>query len=111
MKGKRNSQTGIGTLYLFWLTRTEDFQDFQDITSKLNKCKAQTFRKKNSAKIQHSEGYKRRSPRKKLVVREVNRKKHPERKASLIIWRCICYDGIETVTAVEGNINCAIKIE
>ena len=35
----------------------------------------------------------------------------PERKASLIIWGCICYDGIETVTAVEDNINCAIKIQ
>ena len=69
------------------------------------------WEKKNSAKIQHSEGYKRRSPRKKLVAREVNRKKRPERKASLIIWGCICYDGIETVTAVEGNINCAIKIQ
>ena len=32
------------------------------------------------------------------MSREVNRKKRPER---LMIWGCICYDGIETVTAVH----------
>ena len=41
----------------------------------------------------------------------MNRKKRPERKTSLMFWGCICYDGIETVTAVEGNINCAINIQ
>ena len=30
-----------------------------------------------------------------------------ERKISLMIWGCICYDGVGTLTAVEGNINAA----
>ena len=30
-----------------------------------------------------------------------------ERKISLMIWGCICYDGVGTLTAVEGNINSA----
>ena len=30
-----------------------------------------------------------------------------ERKISFMIWGCICYDGVETLTAVEGNINSA----
>ena len=34
-----------------------------------------------------------------------------ERKISLIIWGCICYDGVETLTAVEGNINSAMYID
>ena len=28
-----------------------------------------------------------------------------ERKISLLIWGCICYDGVSPLTAVEGNIN------
>ena len=28
-----------------------------------------------------------------------------ERKISLMIWGCICYDGVGTLTAVEGNNN------
>ena len=111
----------------------------------------------------HSEGYKRRLAKKKMVVREVNRKKRVkwckqrrsrtvdnywkkvifsgesqivlgtnnrvyiwrkddekynphldcsrcERKISLMIWGCI-YDGVGTLTAVEGNINSAKYIE
>jgi len=109
VKGKRISQTEIGTLYLFWLNRTEDLT-FRTLHRNLIGAKHKLLGKKNCAKGQHSEGYKRRSPRKKLVVREVNRKKRPERKISLVIWGCICYDSIETVIAVEGNINSAIKV-
>ena len=29
----------------------------------------------------------------------------------MIIWGCICYDGVETLTAVEGNINSAMYID
>ena len=111
----------------------------------------------------HSEGYKRRLAKKRMVVREVNRKKRvkwckqrrsqtvdnywkkvifsdesqivlgtnnrvyivrkddekynphlvcsrSERKLSLMIWGCI-YDGVGTLTAVEGNINSAKYIE
>ena len=34
-----------------------------------------------------------------------------ERKISLVIWRCICYDGVGTLTADEGNINSAKYID
>ena len=36
---------------------------------------------------------------------------HSERKISLMIWGCICYDGVGTLTAVEGNINSAKYID
>ena len=37
----------------------------------------------------------------------------PERKISLslMIWGCICYDGVGTLTAVEGNISSAKYID
>ena len=34
-----------------------------------------------------------------------------EDKFNLIIWGCICYDGVGTLTAVEGNINSAKYID
>ena len=34
-----------------------------------------------------------------------------ERKISLMIWGSICYDGVGTLTAVEGNINSAKYID
>ena len=34
-----------------------------------------------------------------------------ERKISLMIWGCTCYDGVGTLTAVEGNINSAKYID
>ena len=34
-----------------------------------------------------------------------------ERKISLMIWGCICYDGVGTPTTVEGNINSAKYID
>ena len=34
-----------------------------------------------------------------------------ERKISLMIWGCICYNGVGTQTAVEGNINSARYID
>ena len=34
-----------------------------------------------------------------------------ERKISLMIWGCIFYDGVGTLTAVEGNINAAKCID
>ena len=32
-----------------------------------------------------------------------------EQKISLMIWECICYDGVGTLTAVEGNINSMVS--
>ena len=34
-----------------------------------------------------------------------------ERKTRLMIWGCICYDGVGTLTAVEGNIKSAKYID
>ena len=47
----------------------------QDITAKLNECKTKTFSQKTVQRVLHSEGYKRRLAKKKMVVREANRKK------------------------------------
>ena len=47
----------------------------QNITAKLNECKTKTFSQKTVQRVLHSEGYKRRLEKKKMVVREANRKK------------------------------------
>ena len=47
----------------------------QDITAKLDEWKTDTFSKKTVQRVLHSEGYKRRLAKKKMVVREANRKK------------------------------------
>ena len=136
----------------------------KNITAKLNECKTKTFSQKTVQRVLHSEGYKGRLAKKKMVVREANRKKRvkwckerrgrtvdnywkkvifsdesqivlgtnnrvyiwrkddekynphlicsrSERKISLMIWGCICYDGVGTLTAVEGNINSAKYID
>ena len=51
-----------------WLT-------LQNITAKLNECKTKTFSQKTVQRVLHSEGYKRRLAKKKMVVWEANRKK------------------------------------
>ena len=152
MKEKRNSQTEIGTLYLFWLNRTEDLT-FRTLHRSLSLISAKhKLLGKNCAKglcsendINEGQRIDWRKQRKSQTVHEYWRKvvfsdkghteldasKHfniwrkedekyiahlicprPERKINLMIWGRICYDGIETVTAVEGNINqSAIKVE
>ena len=47
----------------------------QNITAKLNECKTKTFSQKTVQRVLHSEGYKRRLTKKKMVVWEANRKK------------------------------------
>ena len=47
----------------------------QNITAKLNECKTKTFSQKTVQRVLHSEGYKRRLAKKKMVVRQANRKK------------------------------------
>ena len=47
----------------------------QDITLKLNECKTKTFSQRTMQRVLHSEGYKRRLAKKKMVVRKANRKK------------------------------------
>ena len=45
------------------------------ITAKLNECKTKTFSQKTVQRVLYSEGYKRWLAKKKMVVREANRKK------------------------------------
>ena len=47
----------------------------QNITAKLNECKTKTFSQKTVQRVLHSEGYKRRLSKKKIVLREANQKK------------------------------------
>ena len=35
----------------------------------------------------------------------------PRGRVSLMVWGCICYEGVGTLTGVEGNINAAKYIE
>ena len=47
----------------------------QDITAKLKECKTKAFSQKTMQRVLHSDGYKRRLAKKKMVVQEANRKK------------------------------------
>ena len=162
--GKKRSFTNRERNALKRLVKSNRRLTLQDITAKLNEYKTKTFSQKTVQRVLHSEGYKRRLAKKKMMVREANRKKRlkwckqrrsrtvdnywkkvifldesqiflgtnnrvyiwrkddekynpyiicspSERKISLMIWGCICYDGVGTLTAVEGNINSAKYID
>ena len=162
--GRKRSFTNRDRNALKRLVKSNRRLILQDITAKLNECKTKTFSQKTVQRLLHSEGYKGRLAKKKMVVREANRKKRvkwckerrdrtvdnywkkvifsdetqivlgtnnrvyicrkddemynphlfsprSERKISLMIWRCICYDGVGTLTADEGNINSAKYID
>ena len=162
--GRKRSFTNRDRNALKHLVKSNRWLTVQDITAKLNECKTKTFSQKTVQRVLHPEWYKRRLAKKKMVVREANRKKRvkwckerrgrtvdnhwkkvifsdesqivlgtnnrvyiwrkndkkynphlicsrSEQKISLIIWGCICYDGVETLTAVEGNINSAKYID
>ena len=49
--------------------------NLQNITAKLNECKTKTFSQKTVQRVLHWKGYKTRLAKKKMVVRETNRKK------------------------------------
>ena len=161
--GRKRSFTNRDRNALKRLVKSNRRLTLQDITAKLNECKTMTLSQKTVQRVLHSEGYKRRLAKKKMVVREVNRKKRvkwckqrrsrkvdnywkkvifsdesqivlgtnnrvyiwrkddekynphlvcsrSERKISLMIWGCI-YDGVGTLTAVEGNTNSAKYID
>ena len=55
--------------------KVTDDLTLQDFTAKLNECKTNTFSQKTVQRVLHLEGYKRRLAKKKMVVREANRKK------------------------------------
>ena len=163
-RGRKRSFTNRDRNALKRLVKSNGRFTLQDITAKPNECKTKTFSQKTVQRELHSEGYKRRLAKKKMVVREVNWKKRvkwckvrrsrtvdkywkkvifsyecqivlgtnnrvyiwrkddekynphlvcsrSERKISLMIWGCICYDGVGSLTAVEGNINSAKYID
>ena len=155
--GRKRSFTNRDRNALKRLVKSNRWLTLQDITANPNECKTKTFSQKTVQRVLHLKGCKRRLVKKKMVVREVNRKKRvkwckewrgrtvdnywkkvifsdesqimlgtnniwrkddekynphlicsrSERKISLMIWGCICYDGVGTPTAVEGNINSA----
>ena len=165
--GRKKSFTNKDRNNLKRLVKSNRRLTLPNITAKLNECKTKTFSQKTVQRVLHSEGYKGRLAKKKMVVREANRKNRvkwckerrgrtvdnywkrvifsdeikvrlcsvqttvftfsekttksatriflifsrSERKISLMIWGCICYDGVGTLTAVEGNINSAKYID
>ena len=158
--GKKRSSTNRDRNALKRLIKSNRRLTLQDITAKLNECKTKTFSQKTVQRVLHSEGYKRRLARKKMVVQEENRKKRvkwcKERRGRTVdyywkkvifsdesqivlstnnrvyiwrkddekynphlicsrserkIWGCVCYDGVGTLAAVEGNINSAKYID
>ena len=76
--GKKRSFTNRERNALKRLVKSNRRLTLQDITAKLNERKTKTFSQKTVQRVLHSEGYKRRSAKKKMVVREENRKKASE---------------------------------
>ena len=73
--GRKRSFTNIDRNALKRLVKSNRRRILQDITAKLNECKTKTFSQKTVQRLLHSEGCKRRLAKKKMVVREANRKK------------------------------------
>lgn len=139
-------------------------RSLQDITTIINEDKDHRFCTKTIQRKLSGLGYKRRVIKKKVVVRDTNKKKRvswckerrqwtvedewkkwifsdesqvvvasnnrvyiwrkddelnsphlacpvSERRVSVMIWGCMCFDGIGTLTPVEGNINSVKYIE
>ena len=73
--GRKRSFTNRDRNALKHLVKSNRWLTLQDITAKLNECKTKTSSHKTVQRVLHSQGYKRRLVKKKMVVREVNRKK------------------------------------
>ena len=73
--GRKRSFTNRDWNDLKRLVKSNRRLTLQDITAKLNECKTKTFSHKTVQRLLHSEGYERRLAKKKMVVREANRKK------------------------------------
>ena len=73
--GRKKSFTNRNRNALKRLVKSNRLLSLQNITSKLNECKTKTFSQKTVQRVLHSKGYKRRLAKKKVVVREANRKK------------------------------------
>ena len=73
--GKKKSFTNRDRNALKRLGKVNRRLTLKNITAKLNECKTKTFSQKTVQRVLHPEGYKRRLAKKKMVVREANRKK------------------------------------
>ena len=73
--GRKRSFTNRDRNALKRLVKSNRWLTVQHVTAKLNECKTKTFSQKTMQRVFHSEGYKRRLAKKKMVVREANRKK------------------------------------
>ena len=73
--GRKKSFTNKDRNDLKRLVKSNRRLTLQKITAKLNECKTKTFSQKTVHMVWHSEGYKGRLAKKKMVVREANRKK------------------------------------
>lgn len=63
--GRKKKFTNRGGNALLRLAKANRQPKLQDITSKLNECKAQIFCKKSVQRVRHSQGYKRGSAKRK----------------------------------------------
>ena len=66
--GRKKSFTNRDRSALKRLVRSNRRLTIQNITAKLNECKTKTFSQKTVQRVLHSEGCKRRLPKKKMVV-------------------------------------------
>ena len=73
--GRKRSFTNRDWNDLKRLVKSNRRLTLQNITAKLNECKTKTFSHKTVQRLLHSEGYERGLAKKKMVVREANRKK------------------------------------
>ena len=72
--GKKKSFTNRDRNALKRLVKSNRRLTLQNSTAKLNECKTKTFSQKTMQRVLHSEGYNIRLSKKKMVVREANRK-------------------------------------
>ena len=81
----------------------------QDFTAKLNECKTNTFSQKTVQRVLHSEGYKRRLAKKKMVIQEANRKKRvkwcQERRARTVgnYWKKVIFSDESQIVLGTNN--------
>ena len=72
--GRKKSFTNRDRNALKRLVKSNRRLTLQNITAKLNECKTKTFSEKTLHRVLPSEGYKRTLAKRKMVVREANRK-------------------------------------
>ena len=73
--GRKKTFTARDKTALIRLTKANRRLNLQEITAKLNEAKTTTFSTKTVQRALHSEGYRRRVIKKKVLVRQVNQRK------------------------------------